>query len=401
MKMRMNQLLMLCVATVPSILGGCAAGPDKSAYDMLVGAADKEAALTGYENGKMFLDSGDYVKAIEAFNADITNNVSPVRALNGKAVAYDRLGRPDLAQVYLNQAYGIKPDSPVTLNNMAYLRLEQGDPAGALALAERARTLLQTAQVGPEVGQTLHNNEVLIRSAMADVKANKEAEAPVVAAVQAPAQLARVSEREWGLDLTVNPPVRSALKPGKAAPKLALTSTAPVPVEAPETPAVVAETADNTSMEVPAVAPAKTSAAHVAKTAKVKSAVSSNPAAIETRDVSSAQAGNIPMRLRITNASGRSSMAHHFKRYFTAQGVPVGSLTNAQKYGRDHSTIFYRSDLKDEADALAKKLPVTVNLFPMEKAPGKIELMMGTDLDAFDAKLAAGEMPSVNKLAQR
>jgi Tfp pilus assembly protein PilF len=396
--MRMNQLLMLCVATVPSILGGCAAGPDKSAYDMLIGAADKASALTGYENGKMFLDSGDYVKAIEAFNADISNNVSPVRALNGKAVAYDRLGRPDLAQVYLNQAYGIKPDSPVTLNNMAYLRLEQGDPAGALALAERARTLLQTAQVGPEVGQTLHNNEVLIRSAMADIKTNKEAEAPVMAAAQAPAQLARVSEREWGLDVMVNSPAKSALKSGVAAPKLALTSPAPVPAAAAKTPTALAEAVDNTPMEAPAVAPAKTP---VAKVANAKPVSSSRTADVETRDVPPVQAGNMPVRLRITNASGRNSMAHHFKRYFTAKGVPVGSLTNAQKYGRDHSTIFYRSDLKDEADALAKKLPVAVNLFPMDKAPGKIELMMGTDLDAFDVRLAAGEMPSVNKLAQR
>ena len=401
MKMRMNQLLMLCVATVPSILGGCAAGPDKSAYDMLVGAADKEAALTGYENGKMFLDSGDCVKAIEAFNADISNNVSPVRALNGKAVAYDRLGRPDLAQVYLNQAYGIKPDSPVTLNNMAYLRLEQGDPAGALALAERARTLLQTAQVGPEVGQTLHNNEVLIRSAMADIKTNKEAQAPVMAAAQAPAQLARVSEREWGLDVMVNSPAKSALKSGVAAPKLALTSPAPVPAAAAKTPTALAEAVDNTPMEAPAVAPAKTPVAPAAKVANAKPVSSSRTADVETRDVPPVQAGNMPVRLRITNASGRNSMAHHFKRYFTAKGVPVGSLTNAQKYGRDHSTIFYRSDLKDKADALAKKLPVAVNLFPMDKAPGKIELMMGTDLDAFDVRLAAGEMPSVNKLAQR
>jgi len=68
----------------------------------------------------------------------VTLDPKSIRALNGLAASYDKLGRFDLAERYYSNALALDPDSPVTLNNAGYSQLLQGNLEKALKLFELA-----------------------------------------------------------------------------------------------------------------------------------------------------------------------------------------------------------------------------------------------------------------------
>jgi tetratricopeptide (TPR) repeat protein len=142
-----------------------------------------------YAAGKAHLRAGQLGLAVESFRMALRRDPQSVDALNGLAVAYDQMGRVDVASTLLERALSIDPGSTATLNNMARSLLRQNQPTRALAYLERARA------ASPD------NPTVL-----ANLRAADEAPAPepvvVAAAPEAPAEpaegprIVRVAYRE-------------------------------------------------------------------------------------------------------------------------------------------------------------------------------------------------------------
>lgn len=100
-----------------------------------VAISDTEQALV---QGRENFAAGNYGIAVDSFHAAVTLDPQSVRALNGLAASYDKLGRFDLAERYYASALDIDPESPVTLNNLGYSQLLQGKLEEALKIFEIA-----------------------------------------------------------------------------------------------------------------------------------------------------------------------------------------------------------------------------------------------------------------------
>ena len=91
----------------------------------------KAATLDHYAQGKRYFERGRYGLALAEFQSELAKRASSVRALNGVAACYDKLGRYDVAVRYYHMALRIDPDSAVTMNNLGYSLALQGKPANA------------------------------------------------------------------------------------------------------------------------------------------------------------------------------------------------------------------------------------------------------------------------------
>ncbi len=100
---------------------------------MLAGGA--EAAL---DEGRALLAAANPVQAIAAFRTALASNPQSVAALNGLAVAYDRLGRADLARQHFEQALAFEPDAADIAYNLGWSLLKAGQDREAIAPLQRA-----------------------------------------------------------------------------------------------------------------------------------------------------------------------------------------------------------------------------------------------------------------------
>lgn len=120
------------------VLPGCTRWPDVRAS----AAAAFQPSDPGerYDRARHQLAMGNTALALEEFRALLRQNPRSLPALNGLAVAYDRLRRFDVSRTYYEQALGLDPTAPVTLNNFGTSLLLQGRLAEAQPLLERAAT---------------------------------------------------------------------------------------------------------------------------------------------------------------------------------------------------------------------------------------------------------------------
>jgi Tetratricopeptide repeat len=123
--------------SVLSLLGGCAMGPGPTLEIRTVGdalSADyKESSL---HHGKELLQRGQYADAISAFRKAMREEDDRAEANNGLAIAYDRIGRKDLARRYFELAVAEKPDEMRYKANLARFFESSGQPELALGLLE-------------------------------------------------------------------------------------------------------------------------------------------------------------------------------------------------------------------------------------------------------------------------
>ena len=135
MDMKKYLALAICIA-----LGGCSSF-DWAGIRSLVISGDQKA-ISGPElalaQGREHFAVGNYGIAVDSFNAAVGLDPQSIRALNGLAASYDKLGRFDLAQRYYANAIALDPNSPVTLNNAGYSELLQGNIEKALRMFEMA-----------------------------------------------------------------------------------------------------------------------------------------------------------------------------------------------------------------------------------------------------------------------
>ncbi|MBB3066288.1 LytR C-terminal domain-containing protein [Limibacillus halophilus] len=94
-----------------------------------------------YEQGKQELNRGNVGKAIEYFLKAHRKAPDSLEGINALAVAYDMVGRPDLADRYFNKALALAPQDPDVLNNVGYAHLKRGDEQTAQRYLNEARAL--------------------------------------------------------------------------------------------------------------------------------------------------------------------------------------------------------------------------------------------------------------------
>ena len=127
--------LAVCVA-----LGACSSF-DWSGIRSFVKVGDEKAVSNtelALAQGREHFAVGNYGIALDSFNAAVNLDPQSIRALNGLAASYDKLGRFDLAQRYYSNALALDPNSSVTLNNAGYSQLLQRNVEKALRMFELA-----------------------------------------------------------------------------------------------------------------------------------------------------------------------------------------------------------------------------------------------------------------------
>lgn len=320
-----------------SALGACSTTDFQArAVGVPSGGDVQGEAAPAYERGKTHLVADDLGLALEAFREARRADPDSVAALNAIAITYGRLGHPDAARRYFEQALAVDPASAPTLNNFGRALLEEGDTAEALALLERAAELARdNPTIAANIAQARHDMEE--RRARTAAVAEAAETAPAIWIERSSARLQTLIT-ETGLALP-----------------------------------------DGARSSDPRVA-------HVADA--VLTGGRASPADPPTPPASD-RAAPPPAgpRLEVSNGAGRRHMAARMRRYLGGRGLEVDRLTNADWFGHRRSVILYRPGFAEEASRLAAMLPITPALEETSDQRSGVRLRLGGDLLDFDATL--------------
>jgi tetratricopeptide (TPR) repeat protein len=314
--------------------------------------------LSDYERGKHYLALGDYGLAVDAFQNALAGDAGSVGALNGLAVAYDRLGRPDAAKTILEQAATRNPGSPETLNNLAYFYLSHGDRTQALAYLSRAQSALADAKAPATVAAVVGNNLALAQVPPATVVASRTGGQDAL-----PVALKAVSLKRWNLEAD-KAAIRMTPKSMPAVPKLAPAVRAAEPLQ----PASFVAPEPMPMTAVPIRLPA------------------SKPKPSSPDNRASTVGGKI--HVRIAYRAGHSETASKLGRYLSLKGLPAARLISTAN-GPGKSMIYYSQGLKPQAEAIARLLPGHVRAIALSNHFQTVELVLAPDLAAFDRSQSA------------
>jgi tetratricopeptide (TPR) repeat protein len=310
------------------LLAGCAnlSGAAPNFWALIEKRGQAEPKLTDYEQGKRYLQLGSLGLAINAFQKELAEKPNSIPALNGLAVAYDRLGRGDVAQRYLDLALTLDPKSAVTLNNLAYLNLTQGNTAVAVGYGERAREAAGAGemQLPPSIAAAVANN-LAFANALAMSELRDMASKETLEALEITPDIERIGTNEWQIHL---PPV----------------------VEVSHDPGL----------------PSAVNAATASKSADWLAQLSHDS------------------RIRVSNGTGRNLMAARFAGYLSGHGLKVRQLANAPRFDYRQSVLYYNPDQHDFAVSLSRLLPFPIRLTEATKGNGGVEIVFGSDLLGFD-----------------
>ncbi len=142
-----HQIRLALSVSLAGLLGGCATNPQatltiRNVGDTHVTTSDESAI----ERGKMLLARGQSADAISAFRAALRQEQDSAEAHNGLAIAYDRIGRKDLARRYFELAYAEKPQVDRYRNNLARHFEKTGQPELARGLAQAPMAVAVVAE---------------------------------------------------------------------------------------------------------------------------------------------------------------------------------------------------------------------------------------------------------------
>jgi len=119
------------------ILAGCSFGPQLQTRLPQVRDVPVLANLTpqqAFANGRTYLASKQYGLAIELFKSAKRDPALAVDSLNGLAIAYDGIGRGDLAERYFQEALAVRSDDARTRRNLANFYATSGQKKKRAAL---------------------------------------------------------------------------------------------------------------------------------------------------------------------------------------------------------------------------------------------------------------------------
>ncbi len=328
------------------------------------------ADMTPYERGKRHIEAGHLGLALQSLRRALAEQPDSVETLNAVAAAYDRLGRFDLAGRYYRRALSVAPRSAQTLNNMGYSLMLQGRLDDASRYLERARALNnahETIAANLTVVQRLagakrEQNPATAKNEGDGTKVLRES--PRLAWIE------RNSQKVQTLKVTV-PPV-----------PLAEATERPVrPADATVRPIRLAEATERP------VAPRR---AVPASWKEIRSAPDVRPNALARLvKLSTAYHGSElrEARIEVSNGAGRRWMAARSRAFLTSRGANVRWLTNAKHFSNMVSVIFHRKGFREQAEMLARLLPIRVRVEAIENQRADVRLKLGGDLLDFDRRL--------------
>ena len=87
---------------------------------------------------KQLLGQGRAAEAVSAYRKLLRQGGEDLQGLNGLAIAYSELGRPDLAAEMFSRALALAPNDPATLNNIGFSALRRADALLARHYLEKA-----------------------------------------------------------------------------------------------------------------------------------------------------------------------------------------------------------------------------------------------------------------------
>jgi hypothetical protein len=196
------------------IAAGCSSNNEFGAQPYFSADGGIESGVDPLSRGKRHFANGNFGLAIEAFEE--ARHVAPgsVNVLNALAVAYEEVGRPDLADSYFLEALDRDPASAQTYNNWAMAQLSRGN-------GERAQALLAEAVRLAPADEVVHSNIARAEYAMTAPAAD-QAVSPALPAGSLTAVIAELQGTggDWGPTIrTVAPHVHylQTLPPGSTA----------------------------------------------------------------------------------------------------------------------------------------------------------------------------------------
>ncbi|MGE5548086.1 MAG: LytR C-terminal domain-containing protein [Solirubrobacterales bacterium] len=312
---------------------------------------------TAYEAGKDHLANGRSGKAIEAFRAALQEENRSLRVLNALGASYDAIGRPELAEPYYREALIVAPDDVQTLNNLGYSLLLAGRADEAAALLAKALA------VAPE-DSVIAANLTMARERMGRPRRDDAPRRSREAAVTMPAGPWIERTTRIVQTLRTDPSgMKQAIDAG-ADPRLAIPAAPPEDLRPAPRAAVEMETLMPLpkALEAPIVPPPPPRPRADATT----------PARL---------AGTCA--IEVSNGNGRDGAAQRMRAWLRlGSGHPI-RLTNAATFAHPATVLHFSPACAAEARALARTLPVAVDLRADQEARG-LRLVLGRDLLPFD-----------------
>lgn len=304
----------LIFAGMAALMASSCSSPELSRSEIQVRSATSPGLAVGedaYVAAKRQLALGNMGLAIDGFRKAVRENPSSADALNGLAVAYDRIGRFDLSREAFEQALALAPSDRAIMHNLERSLTAQGRHAEAGRLAR-------------EMGE-------------------------VTVAIPAPADLAKAE-----------PPTAPTPKTNS---RMRIERTSPREV------ALIISGGKRNGWELPAGDPPMTPRPRAAAPEKRPLAVSRN-GALEVA-LPPASAGP---RVMVLNAVGRRGLARQMSGYLRERGWEKTSIGDARTR-RKGSVLIHAPKDRLNAILLAKTLPFRPRLIASVNARGMILLL--------------------------
>jgi len=211
--------------------------------------ANADGAAAALEEGRTHLATGNAAQAISSFRLALSADQGSLAALNGLGIAYDRLGRSDLARRHFEMALSLDPDAADIAYNLGYSLHLAGDSRAAVPWLQRAS--------GGNDGRAAAAGRRLLTIIAAQLEAAAAAPPPAPADTAAPAPVrvasARIDMASSGEAVLVLPAdvahpaaSRPVLLPQAAAPVIALS----VPMERLLAAALPVHIADTSALQI-------------------------------------------------------------------------------------------------------------------------------------------------------
>lgn len=136
--MKRHQFEIAGSAAAIVLLGGCSAFQPQARLEIRSVETSQRSsqAADPLAQGRSLLALGQNGNAISAFRSALRENPNSGDAFNGLAIAYDRIGRQDLAQRYFELAVSAAPENMRYRGNLARLFERTGQPKFALGLLD-------------------------------------------------------------------------------------------------------------------------------------------------------------------------------------------------------------------------------------------------------------------------
>lgn len=338
---------------------------------------------TLFAEGKDDLRADRLGLAIDKLQAALAKQPGSVEIVNAVGVAYDRIGRHELAQIYFERALAMAPDSLQTLNNLGYSLSLQGRHEEAVDYLQRAALRPGNPSVDKVVTRNYRIAMNKLRVASARNKPPISQQASLAGKINCPANaiwIERTAARVHTLVTKPSPGARAALaKLSDAGPNGAskrsclatLRDTLKVLPPISESVQPMRVTAIRMGVAIPVAAPRI-------------------PVEKASTGINRAAAGYAPT-IEVSNGVGRGKLAARMRGYFQSTGQRIGRLTNASRFNHDKTVIFYRKGHAETAKRLADLLPIPVRISPTEKQAIDVRVRLGNDVLEFDKNILMKE----------